>query len=239
VHDGDHQAHDRAGRRGRYPGRLPRAAPAHHRRRAPTGRRRRHPRAAIAPWVPGRGPGGRVDERAQRRRVRRTLEAKFPRIKRLEEFDTTAASGVPPTTIATLTQGAFIDAATPVVLLGDSGTGKSHLLIGMGVAACEAGRRVRYVTTAALVNELVEAAGERVLARTIARYGRYDLLLLDELGYLHLDPRGAELLFQVLTDREEKASVAAASNAPFSEGARPSPTHAWPPRPWTGSPSTP
>jgi DNA replication protein DnaC len=103
------------------------------------------------------------------------------------------------------------------VLLGDSGTGKSHLLIGMGVAACEAGRRVRYVTTAALVNELVEAAGERVLARTIARYGRYDLLLLDELGYLHLDPRGAELLFQVLTDREEKASVAAASNAPFSE----------------------
>lgn len=158
-----------------------------------------------------------VDERAQRRRVRRTLEARFPRIKRLEEFDTTAASGVPPTTIAALTQGAFIDAGTPVVLLGDSGTGKSHLLIGMGVAACEAGRRVRYVTTAALVNELVEAAGERVLARTIARYGRYDLLLLDELGYLHLDPRGAELLFQVLTDREEKASVAAASNAPFSE----------------------
>ena len=103
------------------------------------------------------------------------------------------------------------------MLLGDSGTGKSHLLIGMGVAACEAGRRVRYVTTAALVNELVEAAGERVLTRTIARYGRYDLLLLDELGYLHLDPRGAELLFQVLTDREEKASVAAASNAPFSE----------------------
>ena len=158
-----------------------------------------------------------VDERAQRRRVRRTLEAKFPRTKRLEEFDTAAASGVPPTTIATLAQGAFIDAGTPVVLLGDSGTGKSHLLFGMGVAACEAGRRVRYVTTAALVNELVEAAGERALARTIARYGRYDLLLLDELGYLHLDPRGAELLFQVLTDREEKASVAAASNAPFSE----------------------
>ena len=63
------------------------------------------------------------------------------------------------------------------MLLGDSGTGKSHLLIGMGVAACQAGRRVRYVTTAALVNELVEAAGERVLARTIARYGRYDHLL--------------------------------------------------------------
>jgi hypothetical protein len=68
-----------------------------------------------------------------------------------------------------------------------------------------------------LVNELVEAAGERILARTVARYGRYDLLCLDELGYLHLDSRGAELLFQVLTEREEKASIAVASNAPFSE----------------------
>ena len=82
-----------------------------------------------------------------------------------------------------------------MVLLGDSGTGKSHLLIGLGVAACESGRRVRYATTAALVNELVEAAGERILSRTVARYGRYDLVCLDELGYLHLDSRGAELLF--------------------------------------------
>jgi DNA replication protein DnaC len=134
------------------------------------------------------------------------------------------APGVPAPTIAALQAGGFIDAGAPVVLLGDSGTGKSHLLIGMGVAACEAGRRVRYVTTAALVNELVEAAGDRILARVVARYGRYDLLCLDELGYLHLDARGAELLFQVLTEREEKASVAAASNAPFSEWARPSPT---------------
>ena len=85
------------------------------------------------------------------------------------------------------------------------------------MAACEAGRRVRYATTAALVNELVEAAGERMLSRVVARYGRYDLLFLDELGYLHLDSRGAELLFQVITEREEKASVAVASNAPFSE----------------------
>jgi DNA replication protein DnaC len=102
------------------------------------------------------------------------------------------------------------------------------------VAACETGRRVRYVTTAALVNELVEAAGERVLARTVARYGRYDLLCLDELGYLHLDSHGAELLFQVLTEREEKASVAAASNAPFSEWGQTFTDPAWPPRSWTG-----
>lgn len=92
----------------------------------------------------------------------------------------------------------------------------THLLIGLGIAAAEAGHRVRYVSTARLVNELVEAADERALARTVARYGRIDLLCLDELGYLELDRRGAELLFQVLTEREERSSVAVASNEPFS-----------------------
>jgi DNA replication protein DnaC len=124
---------------------------------------------------------------------------------------------VAPATLAALATGAWIDAGEPVVLLGDSGTGKSHLLIGLGMAACEAGRRVRYITCAALVNELAEAADERVLSRVVARYGRIELLCLDELAYVHLDPRGAELLFQILTEREERASVAVASNAPFSE----------------------
>jgi DNA replication protein DnaC len=85
------------------------------------------------------------------------------------------------------------------------------------MAACEAGRRVRYATAAALVNELVEAADDKVLSRVVARYGRLDLLCLDELGYLSLDTKGAELLFQVLTEREERASVAVATNATFSE----------------------
>jgi DNA replication protein DnaC len=98
-----------------------------------------------------------------------------------------------------------------------SGTGKSHLLIGMGMAACEQGRSVRYATCAGLVNELVEAADERRLSRLVSRYGRLDLLLLDELGYVQLDTRGAELFFQILTEREEKSSVAVASNLPFSE----------------------
>ena len=92
-----------------------------------------------------------------------------------------------------------------------------HILIGVGLAAAEAGKRVRYVTCAALVNELAEAADERTLSRAVGRYGRLDLLCLDELCYVHLGPRGAELLFQVITEREERASVAVASNAPFSE----------------------
>ncbi len=160
------------------------------------------------------------DDRDARRRIRRVQEAKFPRIKRLEDLDLTALPGLPPATLAHLAGGAWIDAGEPLVVLGDSGTGKTHLLIGFGTAAAEAGRRVRYATTAALVNELIEAADERQLSRVVARYARLDLLCLDEVGYVHLDPRGAELLFQVITEREEKASIACASNAPFSEWGR-------------------
>jgi DNA replication protein DnaC len=158
-----------------------------------------------------------VDDRLERRRVRRVTEAKFPRLKRLADFDLTAVPAITPATLAHLTSGSYLEAGEPVVMLGDSGTGKSHLLIGLGLAACEQGRRVRYATTAGLVNELVEAADERVLSRVVGKYARLDLLCLDELGYVQVDPRGAELLFQIITEREERASIAIATNLPFSE----------------------
>lgn len=158
-----------------------------------------------------------VDDRAERRRARRIAEAKFPRIKRLSEFNVDAVPTIEPAQLAALTTGAYLDAGEPIVLLGDSGTGKTHLLIGLGLAACEQGRRVRYVTCAQLVNELVEAADERALSRVVGRYGRLDLLLLDELGYVQIDPRGAELLFQIITEREERASIGIGTNLPFSE----------------------
>jgi DNA replication protein DnaC len=101
-------------------------------------------------------------------------------------------------------------------LIGDSGTGKSHLLIALGTAAAMAGFRVRHTLASKLANELAEAADDRQPTKAIARYGRADLLCIDDLGYMELDRRGAELLFQVLTEREEKASVAIASNESFS-----------------------
>jgi len=179
------------------------------------------------------------DDRDIRRRARGVADAGFPRPKRLEDFDFAANPNVAPALIGQLATAGWVAAGQPLCLIGDSGTGKTHLLIGLATAAAEAGHRVRYVTTAALVNELVEAADERRLSRTIARYGRVDLLCCDELGYLELDRRGAELLFQVFTEREERASVATASNAPFSEWVRTFTDARLPRRSSTGSPSTP
>ncbi|MET1153201.1 IS21-like element helper ATPase IstB [Arthrobacter sp.] len=156
------------------------------------------------------------DDRDRRSSIRRVKAANFPRDKWLGDFDFDANPNINAATIHTLAAGDWIHKGAPLCLIGDSGTGKSHLLIGLGTAAAEKGYRVKYTLATRLVNELVEAADEKVLAKTIARYGRVDLLCIDELGYMELDRRGAELLFQVLTEREEKNSIAIASNESFS-----------------------
>ncbi|PNE39957.1 MULTISPECIES: IS21-like element helper ATPase IstB [Streptomyces] len=156
------------------------------------------------------------DDRARRRSERRIKAAGFPRDKSLRKFDFDANPNIDPATIHTLAACEWIKKGLPLCLIGDSGTGKSHLLIALGTEAAMAGFRVKYVLATKLVNELVEAADDKQLAKTIARYGRVDLLCIDELGYMELDRRGAELLFQVLTEREEKNSVAIASNESFA-----------------------
>jgi DNA replication protein DnaC len=156
------------------------------------------------------------DDRDRRRAARRIHDAGFPRDKRIEEFDFDANPSVSAAIIHQLATCAWVKAGHPLCLIGDSGTGKSHLLIGLGTAAAEAGYRVRYTLASKLVNELVEAADDKQLSKTINRYGRVDLLCLDELGYMELDRRGAELLFQVLTEREERSAIAIASNEAFS-----------------------
>ena len=143
-----------------------------------------------------------VDDRDRRSTVRRVKAAGFPREKYLEDFDYEANPNINPATIHALAAGDWIRRGEPLCLIGDSGTGKSHLLIALATAAATSGYRVRYTLATRLVNELVEAADDKTLTKTIARYGRVDLL--------------AELLFQVLTEREEKNSIAIASNQAFS-----------------------
>jgi len=98
-----------------------------------------------------------------------------------------------------------------------SGTGKTHLLTGLAVAACRQKRRVRLATAAALINEMVEAKHHLQLGRALARWARYDLSALDEVGYIPLAEAGADFLFQVIAERAEKAAVIVTTNLPFSE----------------------
>lgn len=161
-----------------------------------------------------------VTDRAERRERRRLLDARFPQIKRLEDFRFADNPIIPQATIAALAQGSWIGDRESVILIGDSGTGKTHLAIALGVCACQQGRRVKFTTLAALANELMEAESRKELARAVGRYARIDLLLLDELGYLALPEGAAELVFQVLSERHERASLIVTTNLPFGEWTR-------------------
>jgi DNA replication protein DnaC len=157
-----------------------------------------------------------VDERERHAIARRLKDAHLPRVKTLDEFDFGQAK-VSATQLRDLADGGYITRTEPVVLIGDCGTGKTHLLTGLCVAACRQKRRVRFTTAAALVNELVEAKHALQLARVLARYARYDLIAIDEVGYVPLADVGAELLFQIIADRTERAALILTTNLPFSE----------------------
>jgi DNA replication protein DnaC len=156
-------------------------------------------------------------ERAERRERRRLLDARFPLLKRLEEFRFADNPNVPQATIAALADGSWINDRDSVILVGDSGTGKTHLAIGLAICACQQGRRVRFTTLAALANELQEAESRRELARVVGRYARTELVCLDELGYLSLPDGAAELVFQVISERNERGSLICTTNLPFGE----------------------
>ena len=161
--------------------------------------------------------GAEVNERERHTIQRRLREARLPRMKRLDEFDFQAAPHVPARLLRDLAEGGYIERAEPVIFLGDSGTGKTHLATGLCVAACQQKRRCRFVTAAGLVNDLVEAQHHSLLGRALQRWSRYDLVVLDEVGYVPFAQVGAELLFQVISERAERATLVITTNLPFSE----------------------
>lgn len=158
-----------------------------------------------------------VEEREQNAVARRIREAHFPKVKTLEEFDFQQARHLPAGLIRQLAEGVYIGRTEPVLFVGDTGTGKTHLAVALGVAACRQRKRVRFTTAAEMVNELVEAKHHNELSRATARWTRYELLVIDEMGYVALAEAGAEMLFQVIAGRAEKAAVVITTNLPFSE----------------------
>lgn len=158
-----------------------------------------------------------VDDRERRAIARRVQEAHLPRLKLLEDFDFGAAPQVSAARLHQLAEGGYLARAEPIILIGDSGTGKTHLATGLCVAACRQQKRARFMTAAGLVNELVEAQQQHLLGRALQRWSRLDLIVLDEVGYVPFAQGGAELLFQVISERAERTAWIITTNLPFSE----------------------
>lgn len=161
-----------------------------------------------------------VDElqaRAENRLNRRVREAKFPLLKTLEGFDFNSVEGLDIRRIRDLSGCDYIKERRNIIFLGRSGAGKTHLATALGVEACKNNYRTRFVSGYALVNELIEAREEKGLQRLIQRYTRYELLIIDELGYIPFSKEGAELLFQILAERQEKGSVIITTNLGFAD----------------------
>ncbi|MDD5170834.1 MAG: IS21-like element helper ATPase IstB [Syntrophales bacterium] len=158
-----------------------------------------------------------LQARADSRLERRTREAKFPLMKTLETFDPAAAPDLDIRLLRDLAGVGYIQERRNVIFLGRSGTGKTHMATALGIEACKNNFRTRFVTCYGLVNELIEARQERSLQRLIQKYVRYDLLILDELGYIPFSKEGSELLFQVLAERHERGSVMITTNLGFAD----------------------
>ncbi|MEE3005577.1 MAG: IS21-like element helper ATPase IstB [Chloroflexota bacterium] len=148
---------------------------------------------------------------------RRIKEARFPTVKSLDTFDFLAIPSLNKALVLELARCEYIDRKNNVIAVGNSGTGKTHVALGLGLAACQRGLSVGFTTAAALVHELIEARDERRLLNLQRKLARLKLLIIDELGFVPLSKTGAELLFEVFSQRYERGSVLATSNLPFDE----------------------
>ena len=154
-------------------------------------------------------------DRERRAAERRIKAAKFPVIKTLDSFDFTAQPSLNESLVRELMNGQYIEKKENVLLVGNSGTGKTHVASALGFAACAQGRRVRFFTVSGLVTALLEAREERQVERMLKHLQRQELIVLDELGYVPFSKPGAELLFEVVSRAYERTSLIVTTNLPF------------------------
>jgi len=148
---------------------------------------------------------------------RRIKAARFPAIKSLESFDFDAIPALNKKLVLDLARGEFVGRRENVIALGPSGVGKTHVAIGLGLAACQRGVKTRFVTASAIVHEMIEARDERRLLRLQRQMATVELLIIDELGFVPLSKTGAELLFELISQRYERGATIVTSNLPFDE----------------------
>jgi len=156
-------------------------------------------------------------DRERRATERRIHQARFPVVKSLDTFEFMAIPALNKALVLELARCEFLLRRENVLLLGNSGTGKTHLALALGLSACQRGHRVRFTTAAAMVHELMEAKDEKRLLRYQKQMASYELLIVDELGFVPLSKSGAELLFEVFSQRYERGSTLVTSNLPFQE----------------------
>lgn len=156
-------------------------------------------------------------DRERRMIERRIKAAKFPAVKSLDSFDFKAIPALNKMQVLELARCEWVDRRENVIALGPSGTGKTHVALGLGLAACQKGLSVGFVTAAALVHELMEARDDRRLLRLQKQMVSHKLLIIDELGFVPLSKTGAELLFELISQRYERGATLITSNLPFDE----------------------
>jgi len=154
-------------------------------------------------------------DRECRAAERRLKAAKFPTHKTLESFDFTAQPSINKVLVTELLRGEYIDKRENILLVGSSGTGKTHLATALGIAACGQGKRVRFFRVTELITQLMEAREERELLRLRKQLAKLDLLILDELGYVPASKLGSELFFDVISTAYERLSLIVTTNLPF------------------------
>ena len=158
-----------------------------------------------------------LDKRRLNRQIRSLHQAGFPTKKRFEDLVVDSLPKDGREALPALKDLNFLKERRNVILIGNSGTGKTHVAIAVGIRACEENYRVSFRTAAGLVNEMVEARNENQLSIYIRQFRKIDLLIIDELGYITFDLAGAELLFQLLATRYETMSTIITSNLGFSD----------------------